>query len=53
MASVAPAVPRARTSRRPIRSERMLAGKAKTTPAAEPTVAAMPMKAGSKSRAMR
>ena len=51
--SMAPPVPSASTSRRPIRSDRMLAGKAKITPAAAFAVAAMPMKAGSKSRATR
>jgi hypothetical protein len=53
MASVEPAAPRARTMRRPSRSERMLAGKATRTPAAAPTVPLTPMNAGSKPRAVR
>ncbi len=53
IASVEPAAPRARMIRRPSRSERMLAGKATSTPAADPTVPLMPMNAGSKPRAVR
>ena len=53
IANVEPAAPSARTMRRPSRSDRMLAGKATSTPAAEPTVPLMPMNAGSKPSAMR
>ena len=53
IASVAPPAPPASTRRRPNLSARMLAGKAASTPAADPAVPVIPMNAGSNPSAVR